>query len=101
MSQLPYITYAPAYSKFGNMVTVSVPSTGPFVLENEMTDTDCPCMRVFISGGLLTAVSYKQIGQSTFELLGTVPPVIDLNPGDQLRFTYTALTPPVIKVQPI
>lgn len=101
MSQLGWTDYIPGYHKYGDMQTISVPSTGPFELENESVDSDCPRMRVFISGGLAVAVSYKQRYQSSYTLLGTVPPIIDLNPGDKLNFTYTALTPPVIKVQAI
>lgn len=101
MGQQTWTDYIPGYHKYGSIDTVSVPSAGPFELENEIIDSDCPRMRVYISGGLLVAVSYKQRYQSTYEVLGTVPPLIDLNPGDKLRFTYTALTPPVIKVQAI
>lgn len=97
MSLVVITTGPDYYASYGDPETLSVPSTGPYELETEYLDGQGLFVRVFISGGLLTALSFMQFGQSTYILLGTVPPYIDLSPGDKIKLTYTALTPPVVK----
>lgn len=60
------------------------------------------CVRVFLNGGVGHSIAYKQnCWESSFHTLGTVPPFMDLQPGDTMRITYVALTPPAVKWCPI
>lgn len=84
-----------------DLVTCTVPSSGPFTLDCDWTVDGSlgPPMRVFTSGGVAVVMSYKQYGQTAYEALGTVPPYIDIGPGDSLKWTYTIAFPPIVKYQ--
>lgn len=93
----------PNWLAYGAHETITVPSTGPFVLENTLVSSDTPKVRVYINGGTISAVEYHQHlwGSEDWVTYGSTPPYVDLNPGDSLRLTYTALSPPAMRWHPL
>ena len=88
-------TIAQEYN-YGPKEEITVGSS-PFVLVNEYAFG----VRVYIQGGVLTGVSYKQNaqgdfqGETTYESMG-VPTYVDVSPGDQIRVTYGIVAPTMI-----
>ena len=95
MSLVTQGTLAQSYN-YGPRETISVGSS-PFDLLND----NAFGVRVYIQGGLLTSVGYKQNpiddfdGDETFESLGA-PTWVDVSPGDEIRVTYGIVAPTML-----
>lgn len=85
MAIIPYTAHYPEEWYEGPLTTITV-GASPFTWQN----IDSWGVRVFIHGGTVTTIEYKQYPwiDADYQVVGLLAGMFDINPLDTLRVTY-------------